>query len=117
MKSTLRSNPPPSSRNYELAARVDRLSDHAFVDVNEVAATTGFSVNSLRNKVQRIRLNMPEPNEKVRHLTWRLGEIRRWQSGLTGCVTKHSDSADTTVQKKLGRPSDSLQMGATYLMN
>lgn len=62
-------------RNYELAEKVSRLGDDAYVGVNEVAAFTNFAPISIQ---QRKIKGFPAPISGSRKLRWRLGDIRAW---------------------------------------
>jgi len=62
-------------RNYQLAERVSKLGDDAYVGVDEVAAMTGFACLTIQQR--RIK-GFPAPIPGPRKLRWRLGEIRNW---------------------------------------
>ncbi|MGS1070558.1 hypothetical protein [Burkholderia glumae] len=64
-----------TKEQFELAQRVSLLDDDALIDVEEFAAITGFSPNSIR---QRKVSGLPSPNLQIGRLRWHLGCVRAW---------------------------------------
>lgn len=63
-------------RDYELAAKLERLGDDALVGVEEVAALTGFAAITIQQKtIKGFPLPVSGPR---RRLKWKLGAIRAW---------------------------------------
>ncbi len=69
-----------TTQELELAALVGGLADDTLIDVIELAAITGFTDNSIRQRKVR---GLPDPDMRVGRLRWRLGNIRQWIRGAT----------------------------------
>lgn len=65
-------------RDYGLAASVGNLHDDALVGPHEIAALLGLAVVTVQQKKVR---GLPAPIQNVRHLKWRLGDVRDWMRG------------------------------------
>lgn len=90
------------SVDYETIQKIQKLSDDVLIGVAEVAALTGFSVLTVRQR----KLPGLEPVPGLSRLRWRLGDLRQWMR--TGAVRDLTASpalpldADT---RKIGRPT------------
>lgn len=63
---------------FDLAAKIANLGDDTFINAQEVAAITGFTVSSIRARKVR---TLPAPDLRVGRLRWRLGDLREWIRG------------------------------------
>ncbi|WP_072452178.1 MULTISPECIES: hypothetical protein [unclassified Pseudomonas] len=95
------------SVDYETIQKIQKLSDDVLIGVAEVAALTGFSVLTVRQR----KLPGLEPVPGLSRLRWRLGDLRQWMR--TGAVRDLTASpplplnADT---RKIGRPTKKAQV-------
>jgi predicted DNA-binding transcriptional regulator AlpA len=103
MKYVIANGAGTQSRDYLMANQISRLPDTAFVSPVEVAALSGFKKSSIQSRAQRARLGMPQPLN-IRHLTWRLGDIRKWQSGAA------LEDPRIPSPNKTGRPTKAAQI-------
>jgi hypothetical protein len=93
--------------DYETIQKIQKLSDDVLIGVAEVAALTGFSVLTVRQR----KLPGLEPVPGLSRLRWRLGDLRQWMR--TGAERKLASSpplhreADT---QKVGRPTKKAQV-------
>ena len=62
------------SVDYETIQKIQTLGDDVLVGVAEVAALTGFSVLTVRQR----KLPGLEPVPGLSRLRWRLGDLRQW---------------------------------------
>jgi len=88
---------------HHLVALLSEYGDDTFVNVMEVAALTGYSHHTIR---QRKIQCLPSADRRMKHLRWRLGDIRRF-------INAGSDAsvADIDLQpKKIGRPKKAIQL-------
>jgi hypothetical protein len=65
-------------RDWQLLEHLSKLSDDVLIGVEEAAALTAFAAVSIR---QRRVKNFPAPIPGLRHLRWRIGQIRAWGKG------------------------------------
>jgi|SRR5450830_380132 len=93
--------------DYETIQKIQRLGDDVLIGVAEVAALTGFSVLTVRQR----KLPGLEPVPGLSRLRWRLGDLRAWMR--VGSVRVQSSSAMPTplpTQKRIGRPTKKAQV-------
>ena len=74
---------PPHNRartteQHTLVQNLSKYDDDTFINVFELAALTGFSANSIR---QRKIHSIPQPDVRMKHLRWRLGDVRAFIQG------------------------------------
>ena len=62
------------SVDYETIQKIQKLSDDVLIGVAEVAALTGFSVLTVRQR----KLPGLNPVPGLSRLRWRLGDLRQW---------------------------------------
>lgn len=60
--------------DYETIQKIQKLGDDVLIGVAEVAALTGFSVLTVRQR----KLPGLEPVPGLSRLRWRLGDLRQW---------------------------------------
>lgn len=97
------------SVDYETIQKIQKLGDDVLVDVAEVAALTGFSVLTVRQR----KLPGLEPVHGLSRLRWRLGDLRIWmRTGDTS--TPHQPPAELVLSKpkRTGRPTKKAQVEA-----
>ena len=105
----------PSSRatvtmsiDYETIQKIQKLADDVLIGVAEVAALTGFSALTVRQR----KLPGLEPVPGLSRLRWRLGDLRQWMR--TGAITSVPLLKQTSPegQQKVGRPTKKAQVEA-----
>lgn len=64
-----------SADDHELIHQLSRYDDDTYINVFEMAALTGFSPHSIR---QRKIKALPKPDTRVKALRWRLGDVREF---------------------------------------
>lgn len=64
-------------RDMDLAAKVSRLSDDAWIGSLEMAALTGFSLHTIRQR----KIPLPPTDPRFTAMRWRLGDVREWMRG------------------------------------
>lgn len=97
------------SVDYETIQKLQKLGDDVLVGVAEVAALTGFSVLTVRQR----KLPGLEPVHGLSRLRWRLGDLRTWmRTGDTS--TPHQPPRDVVLSKpkRTGRPTKKAQVEA-----
>lgn len=82
-------------RDLDLAAKVSRLSDDAWIGSLEMAAITGFSLNTIRQR----KIPLPPTDPRFTSMRWRLGDVREWMRGGRCQVTAGGEG-----RRKGGRP-------------
>lgn len=95
------------SVDYETIQKIQKLSDDVLIGVAEVAALTGFSVLTVRQR----KLPGLEPVPGLSRLRWRLGDLRQWMR--TGAERKLTSSPRFPLDadiRKIGRPSKKAQV-------
>jgi hypothetical protein len=70
----------PAARDYELAVQLAKLPGYALVGTREIAAISGFALNSVRQR--KIPLP-PAVYASRRKLLWRLQDVREWLANLS----------------------------------
>lgn len=60
--------------DYEMVEKLQTLSDDVLIGVAEVAALTGFSVLTVRQR----KLPGLDPVPGLSRLRWRMGDLRTW---------------------------------------
>ena len=95
--------------DYETIQKIQKLGDDVLIGVVEVAALTGFSVLTVRQR----KLPRLEPVPGLSRLRWRLGDLRTW---IRTSNTESRDSATTIAPfshpKRTGRPTKKAQVEA-----
>lgn len=64
-------------RDLDLAEKLGKLSDETLVGSAELAALTGFSIISIRQR----KLPLPPNDPRFTHMRWTLGTIKAWLKG------------------------------------
>jgi len=82
-------------RDLDLAAKVSKLSDEAWIGSLEMAAITGFSLNTIRQR----KIQLPPTDPRFTSMRWRLGDVREWMRGGRCLVTVGEEGG-----RKGGRP-------------
>ena len=70
----------PTARDYELATQLGKLPGYSLVGTREVAAMTGFALNSVRQR--KVPLP-PAVFSSRRKILWRLQDVREWLAKLS----------------------------------
>lgn len=96
------------SIDYETIQKIQKLTDDVLIGVAEVAALTGFSALTVRQR----KLPGLEPVPGLSRLRWRLGDLRQWMH--TGAITSAPllTQASTEGPHKVGRPTKKAQVEA-----
>lgn len=96
------------SVDYETIQKIQTLGDDVLVGVAEVAALTGFSILTVRQR----KLPGLEPVPGLSRLRWRLGDLRQWMR--SGSTPSSSPSNTTLVASvppgRVGRPTKKQQV-------
>ncbi len=91
---------------HRLVQQLSSYGDDTFINVIEVAALTCFSPNSIRQR--KIRC-LPPSDPRMKHLRWRLGDIRQFiNAGAGGSVV-----GANLLPQKAGRPTKADQIRKT----
>ncbi|TBU71435.1 hypothetical protein DNK06_24025 [Pseudomonas daroniae] len=96
------------SIDYETIQKIQKLGDDVLIGVAEVAALTGFSILTVRQR----KLPGLEPVPGLSRLRWRLGDLRQWmRSGPQYLSTSAKLAAvATTTLNRAGRPTKKEQV-------
>lgn len=97
------------SIDYETIQKIQKLADDVLIGVAEVAALTGFSALTVRQR----KLPGLEPVPGLSRLRWRLGDLRQWMR--TGAVTSApllKQAPTEGLPHKVGRPTKKAQVEA-----
>lgn len=95
------------SIDYETVQKIQKLADDVLVGVAEVAALTGFSVLTVRQR----KLHGLEPLPGLSRLRWRLGDLRQWmRTGSIAQPATEGAQIPTKGQQKTGRPTKKTQV-------
>lgn len=96
------------SADYETIQKIQKLGDDVLVGVAEVAALTGFSILTVRQR----KLPGLEPIPGLSRLRWRLGDLRQWmRSGpLRSSVLESKTMIDSVRPARIGRPTKKEQV-------
>ncbi len=93
--------------DYETIQKIQKLGDDVLIGVFEVAALTGFSVLTVRQR----KLPGLEPVPGLSRLRWRLGDLRAWMR--TGNTESPPRPAITSSKPNpTGRPTKKAQVEA-----
>ncbi|KKY59433.1 helix-turn-helix transcriptional regulator [Pseudomonas ficuserectae] len=94
--------------DYETIQKIQKLADDVLIGVAEVAALTGFSVLTVRQR----KLPGLEPVPGLSRLRWRLGDLRQWMR--TGSIKSAPliNQPSTEGRHKVGRPTKKAQVEA-----
>lgn len=97
------------SVDYETIQKIQKLGDDVLIGVAEVAALTGFSVLTVRQR----KLPGLEPVQGLSRLRWRLGDLRTWmRTGDTSIRPRPPREVLPSNQKGRGRPTKKAQVEA-----
>ncbi|WP_455927824.1 helix-turn-helix transcriptional regulator [Pseudomonas capeferrum] len=97
------------SIDYETVQKIQKLGDDVLVGVAEVAALTGFSVLTVRQR----KLPGLEPVPGLSRLRWRLGDLRQWmRSGPAGGLVSARAATEEMSIRPPGRPTKKKQVEA-----
>lgn len=95
--------------DYETIQKIQKLGDDVLIGVAEVAALTGFSVLTVRQR----KLPGLEPVPGLSRLRWRLGDLRTWmRTGNTVSRDSATVIAPFSHPKRTGRPTKKAQVEA-----
>ncbi|ASV36025.1 hypothetical protein CI807_07470 [Pseudomonas sp. NS1(2017)] len=95
--------------DYETIQKIQKLGDDVLIGVSEVAALTGFSVLTVRQR----KLPGLEPVPGLSRLRWRLGDLRAWmRTGNTESLHRPSMPNASSSSKRTGRPTKKTQVEA-----
>lgn len=94
------------TRDFDLAAKVEKLPDTALVGPHEVAALSGIAVSSIQKPTQRKSIGLEEPRVIGRQIKWPLKNIRSWLQ--MGWIT----AAPNPQQHTRGRPTKAVSVAA-----
>jgi hypothetical protein len=95
--------------DYETIQKVQKLGDDVLIGVSEVAALTGFSVLTVRQR----KLQGLEPVPGLSRLRWRLGDLRAWmRTGNAEPPHRPSMTNASSKPKNTGRPTKKAQVEA-----
>ncbi|KRW71271.1 hypothetical protein AO741_00610 [Pseudomonas sp. TTU2014-105ASC] len=95
------------SIDYETIQNIQNLADDVLIGVAEVAALTGFSVLTVRQR----KLPGLEPVPGLTRLRWRLGDLRLWmRTGPELNVVTPLEGPK--AKSKAGRPTKKAQVEA-----
>lgn len=93
--------------DYETIQKIQKLGDDVLIGVSEVAALTGFSVLTVRQR----KLPGLEPVPGLSRLRWRLGDLRAWmRTGNTESSHRPSMPTASSNPKRTGRPTKKAQV-------
>lgn len=96
------------SIDYETIQKIQKLADDVLIGVAEVAALTGFSEVTVRQR----KLTGLEPIPGLSRLRWRLGDLRQWmRTGPTASAPLAKEALAITSHK-VGRPTKKAQVEA-----
>lgn len=95
------------SVDYETIQKIQNLGDDVLIGVVEVAALTGFSILTVRQR----KLPGLDPVPGLSRLRWRLGDLRQWMR----CGPQGNAAADIATNAKdlsrpMGRPTKKSQV-------
>lgn len=95
------------SVDYETIQKIQKLGDDVLIGVVEVAALTGFSILTVRQR----KLPGLDPVPGLSRLRWRLGDLRQWMR----CGPQSNAAADIATNAKetsrpMGRPTKKSQV-------
>ncbi|MCO3381266.1 hypothetical protein FA193_26535 [Pseudomonas aeruginosa] len=97
------------SVDYETVQKIQKLGDDVLVGVAEVAALTGFSVLTVRQR----KLPGLEPVHGLSRLRWRLGDLRSWmRTGDKSNRPQPLREVAPSESKRTGRPTKKAQVEA-----
>lgn len=95
--------------DYETIQKIQKLGDDVLIGVYEVAALTGFSVLTVRQR----KLPGLEPVPGLSRLRWRLGDLRAWmRTGNTESPARPSMTNAPSKPKHIGRPTKKAHLEA-----
>ncbi|AXA65432.1 hypothetical protein CE139_06280 [Pseudomonas oryzihabitans] len=97
------------SVDYETIEKIQKLGDDVLIGVAEVAALTGFSVLTVRQR----KLPGLDPVYGLSRLRWRLGDLRSWmRTGDTSTRPQPPREVAPSKSKRTGRPTKKAQVEA-----
>lgn len=93
--------------DYETILKIQKLGDDVLIGVAEVAALTGFSLLTVRQR----KLPGLDPVPGLSRLRWRLGDLRQWmRHGSEATSTQGSTPTQITDRRTVGRPTKKAQV-------
>lgn len=97
------------SVDYETIQKIQKLGDDVLIGVAEVAALTGFSILTVRQR----KLPGLEPVTGLSRLRWRLGDLRQWmRSGPQSGANTTQIAPQQKPARPVGRPTKKSQVEA-----
>lgn len=95
------------SVDYETIQKIQKLGDDVLIGVVEVAALTGFSILTVRQR----KLPGLDPVPGLSRLRWRLGDLRQWmRCGPLGKAAAEIAPAAKEPSRSMGRPTKKSQV-------
>jgi hypothetical protein len=95
------------SVDYETIQKIQKLGDDVLIGVVEVAALTGFSILTVRQR----KLPGLEPVPGLSRLRWRLGDLRQWMRyGPQGNAAADIATNAKDLSRPMGRPTKKSQV-------
>jgi hypothetical protein len=92
--------------DYETILKIQKLGDDVLIGVAEVAALTGFSLLTVRQR----KLPGLDPVPGLSRLRWRLGDLRQWMRGGPAASALNPSSGHASARHKVGRPTKKSQV-------
>lgn len=97
------------TRDFDLAARVQKLPAGSLIDSFELAALTGIAPTSFVKPAQRAKMGLPSPIRVGRLLKWRLNEVRLWLGEVPG-EKDQKEKTSPPGHTRPGRPTKEQQL-------
>lgn len=95
------------SVDYEIIQKIQKLGDDVLIGVVEVAALTGFSILTVRQR----KLPGLHPVPGLSRLRWRLGDLRQWMRSGYQVKSGADIAADAKdPSRPMGRPTKKSQV-------
>lgn len=95
------------SVDYETIQKIQKLGDDVLIGVVEVAALTGFSILTVRQR----KLPGLNPLPGLSRLRWRLGDLRQWmRSGPQSKAAIDTAATVSDPSRPVGRPTKKSQV-------
>lgn len=93
--------------DYETILKIQKLGDDVLIGVAEVAALTGFSLLTVRQR----KLPGLDPVPGLSRLRWRLGDLRQWMRHGSASISATSPpQAHASDRRTVGRPTKRAQV-------
>lgn len=95
------------SVDYETIQKIQKLGDDVLIGVAEVAALTGFSILTVRQR----KLPGLDPVPGLSRLRWRLGDLRQWmRCGPLSKTAADIEANAKDLSRPVGRPTKKSQV-------